>query len=255
MAGLLYYVPKLKHATLAHLADLGLAYAFEKDCTPRGCRGPDGGDGVILADSSRVPDIGYYKERQMWLKIPGNSAGAWVGRDKQPVLPADLQRAEILRGHPVMLGDGQEWHVPIARGWAHDQNNLVWYEALPLKSTIDIHGKWCEGEVVDRYAAIWEVATRWWDQFWAATPEQSGDGDDSRTNPAETTIEFDFAGLRDAALVVLSANYRIQAAEVALLGLFETGTAQDILQAAIDFPTYLKELKKKEGQEAPAAGD
>ena len=250
MPGLLYYVPERQHATLADLAELGLAHAFEQDLSPRKVlgNGPDGGAGVVLADSRRVPDIGYYADRQEWLKIPGNPVGAWVGRyTDEPVRPKDLARLEILPGHPVRLGDRQEWQVPIARAWSPGEAQPSWYEALPHRAGLDDAGRWIRGQVADRYRALWDVAVAYWDQFWAAA-------DTAEPVEGGCLITFDFRGLADAAVTVLAANYRLDRAEVALLGLLEQHTPEEILNAAIDWPTYVEEVIKKK-QPSPAAGD
>lgn len=253
MPGLLYYIPDRSHAKLADLAELGLQYAFEQDLSPRRVTGagPDGGQGVVIADGSRVPDIGYYRDRQDWMEIPGSPVAGWVGRyADQPVRPEDLARLEMLPGHPVRLGDRQEWQAPIARAWWRDEEGLRWYEALPHRTGLDDQNRWNRAEVAVRYRRLWEIAVAYWDEFWRAA---------GSAEPVEggCRIEFDFQGLADSALVVLAANYRLDRAEVAFLGLYEESTPQDILNATIDWPTYVEEevKKKQPSKTSPAAGD
>jgi len=253
MAGLLYYVPNRKHATLADLGELGLAYAFEGDCTPRGTRGPDGADGVILADCRRVESIGHYADRQQWQQIPGNPAGAWVGRyTDQPTLPEDLQRLESLPGHMVRLADGREWLVPVARGWAEQGGEAVWYVALPQTMKLDENGTtWVQGDVLDRYGPLWQLACRWWDFRFGSAAEDDCEG---------AQRGMDFAACADAAVAALAVNYRLSAIEVSLLGLLADGIPPQILMAVVDWPTmenFLERKKKQEAQEAEtsAAGD
>lgn len=248
MPGLLYYVPNRQTAQLADLAELGLAYAFETVCSPRGVANsaPDGGAGVILADSARVPDIGHYRDRQEWAKIPGNPAGAWVGRyNDSPVEPKDLQRNEMLPGHEVRLADGSDWLVPVARAWGDFDGQIGWSEILPQRTTLDDDGAWTTGAVVDRYAGIWETACQYWDHFFD-TASREGSGETA-------SIAFDFPGERDAALQILAANYRLDRAEVALLGLFESGTPDQILMATIDWPGFEKLAESRKKKESPAA--
>lgn len=249
MAGLLYYVPERKHALVDDLDELGLAYAFERDCTPRGTRGPDGADGVILADCERVERIGYYADRQQWQKIPGNPAGAWVGRYTDGAIkPEDLERIETLPGHMVRLADGQEWLVPVARGWAEQGGEAVWYVALPQKTQVDENGNWTQGDVLDRYGPLWQLARRWWDFQFATAAEDEPEG----AQPG-----FDFAARADAAVTALAVNYRLSPIEVSLLGLFADGIPQQILMAVVDWPTMQKFLKKKQqdqSTETSAAG-
>ncbi len=260
MAGLLYYVPNRQSAQLSDLPELDLAHAFEKNCSPRGVinNGPDGGAGVILADSTRVPNIGHYRDRQEWIRIPGNPAGAWVGRyTDSPVEPKDLQRDEMLSGHEVRLADGRDWLVPIARAWGEFEGEVGWCKRLPQKTTLDEDGNWTTGEVVERYAEIWSTVCQFWDAL------LDGDSEDAESEDAgqgAAKIQFDFPGIRDAALQILTVNYRLGKAEVALLGLFESGTSDNVLMATIDWPGFeaLSETlskKKQETEASPAAGD
>lgn len=252
MPGLLYFVPGQSHAELADAAELGLGHAFETNLTPREINGtgPDGGQGVVLADATRVPDIGYYRDRQEWRVIPGNPAAAWVGRfTDQPVRPEDLARLEMLPGHAVCMGDRQDWQAPIARAWVVGEDGVDgWYESLPHRTGLDEENHWIRGQVAERYRRVWEIAVAFWDEFWQAA------GTAEPVEGGATRIEFDFQGLADAAVVVLAANYRLARAEVGLLGLFEESTPAEVLQAAIDWPTYVKEEIKKK-QTCPAAGD
>ena len=242
MAGLLYYLPGRDHAALGEAAELGLVHAFERELTPRQVTGagPDGDRGVICADSTRVPGFGFHADRQEWLKIPGNPANAWVGRyTDKPTLPADLERDETLPGHLVKLADGREWLVPIARGWTEQDDKVCWYEALPTRTSLDEDGNWTQGEVVARLGPLWDAACRWWDSSFAADGEEEA---------ADRTadLRLDFAGRNDAAVTVLAANYRLDRAEVALLGLFDRDTPGRILDAAIDLPSFELLSKKKQ---------
>lgn len=258
MPGLLYYIPGRSHASLADAAELGLEYAFEQDLSPRRVTGsgPDGGQGLIVADAARVPDIGYYPDRQEWIKIPGSPVGAWVGRYTDlEVQPEDLARLELLPGHPVRMGDRQEWQVPTARAWSAGGESPSWYEALPHRAGLDEEGKWVMGQVAERYRQLWETAADYWDKFWSAAG--TAEPVDVAGQEEGCRISFDFEGMADAAVVVLAANYRLDRAEVALLGLLEQQTPEEILNAAIDWPTFVEEVvkKKQPSKASPAAAD
>jgi len=242
MAGLLYYLPGRDQVQLDQLAEHGLAYTCERDCTHRATdRGPDGGPGMVFADTSHVPfaQLGYWRDKQEWLKFPGHPSGAWVGfgREHRPA-PKDLAREEQLPGHEVRLADGQEWLVPVARGFTENDGELRWYIALPQKTTIDAEGNWMQGDVVACYARLWEIATTWWDTFHV------------ETTPEGVTIRFDFAGSNDAAALVLAANYRLAKVEIALLGLFNARSPATVLNALVDWPTMETWLKKKQATPA-----
>lgn len=249
MSGLLYYLPTLEHAELGEMAELGLAYAFENNCTPRPVRGagPDGEQGVVIYDSTRVPKPGYYPEQQTWLKIPGNPAGAWVGCYKnknEPVTPEDLARQEQLSGHLVELADDQEWLVPVARACGETRDGQpVLYQAVPTRLALDPEdGKWTDGEVIERYRPLWSIATEWWDRYRALAEAEEG------SEPEET---FDFDRRADAATSVLAVNYRLARAEVALLGLFDGKTPRAVLDAMVDRPTIEEWLKKNRADSPP----
>lgn len=259
MPGLLYFLPDQgRGVKLPDLQTIGLGYAFERNPTPRECqRGPDGHKGVVVVDPSGFQEthlIGYFPEKQAWRKIPPHpsvvsapscSIEAYVGvyRDPPPT-PAELLRRRTLRGHLVTLGDGQQYEIPVARGWSDDEEDPGWYMALPQATDLDEEGNWTRGGVVAAYAPLWDVALRWWDAMVAAE-EGSEQEDAEGTEEEGKGLEFEFAQLNDAALLALSTNYRLGKAEVALLGLFSTGVPQAILQATVDWPTLTGWLKKK----------
>lgn len=250
MPGLIYYIPGRPAANLADLPAAGLAHAFEDQCSS--CEllgnGPDGGRGVLLADLTRVKTITYSPQRQEWLKIPGNPAGAWVGRERdEPVRPDDLVRLSTLAGHWVRLADEQDWLAPIARGLA-ERDDAPESHYLPRRLTLNAEGQWSTGELLDRYAPLWAIAVSFWDTIMAAGKEPEGAPVSGHESEAPLP-PFDFARRATAAATVLAANYRLGAAEISLLGLFSADLAERVLLAAVDWPTLEKWLKKK----APAA--
>ena len=115
----LYYFPGLNgKPTAEQIAAAGLSYALGDGArvTYCGCRGgPDDGSGQVVAAGQA--EVGYYPEKQRWQKIPGQNV--FVGMDKEkPPGPDDLIRRDALDGHPVELGDGQLWSIPVARAHA-----------------------------------------------------------------------------------------------------------------------------------------
>ena len=247
MPGLLYYLPDREGLTLADTAEVGLAHAFEADCTARRvmANGPDGGAGVVVVDQGRQRQPGHYSDRQKWLKIPGNPADAWVGRyTDQPVLPEDVARHEQLSGHQMRLADGQDWLVPVARGCGETRDGQpVLYQAVPARMALDEEGNWIDGELIDRYKPLWSIATEWWDRFMAIGKAAAEEG----SEPEET---FDFDRRANAAVDVLAVNYRLARAEVALLGLFDGDTPRSVLDATVDMPTIQEWIKKNRGSAA-----
>lgn len=242
MAGFLYYLPGVtSHPTLDQLVERGLGYAFEGDRFAGGKpRGPDGGEGYLVADPQRVNLIGYLKDKQRWVQC----GDVWVGvyTDAIPG-PEDLAREEQLGGHWVKLADGRPWLVPVARSYVEQDGELRWLHALPrsLKRTPD--GHWMPGYVLPKYRTLWEVAVRFDDALAAAR------GEADQNDPRLVVLRFD--DMIDAAIQVIAWNYRVGPAEAELLGLFSFDRAGmsleawRIMKALIDEETYLAWLKKK----------
>lgn len=244
MAGLLYHLPGKQATTLRELRGGDLAYAFERgaDLVSRGAgSGPDQAAGLTVADGRFLAAgrVGYYPEKQTWVRIPGSDA--WVGfyRDDRPQ-PTDLARDEQIPGHLVWLGDDQQWEIPVARGWLDDGEASGPYQALPSSTALSEDGEWIRGGVVLRYQALWELALRWWDAFVGALPDGA-----QQVEAEEVKIAFEFAELADGAVTALAANYRLGRAEASLLGLLNDQTMREVLDALIDRPTLDNWLKKK----------
>jgi hypothetical protein len=241
MPGFLYFIPREPAACkIEDLRRDGLGYAFEGRAAPAlVLNGPEGKRGTIVADP-RVADeagFGYFPDRQSWQKIPpgspGHDVGAWVGRASEPViLPQDLAREQQLKGHWVAMPDEQRWLVPIARRTIDTEEEMTWFNALPQVIGLGEDGQWNTGKVLPRFAPLWEVAVRWFD---AVVGAESTD--------AETII--DFANTVDAAVLALSANYRIGKVEASMLGLLTFESAKEVLMALIDWPTITAWLNKK----------
>lgn len=226
------------------LCAVGLGYAF--DPSGRGVDaptladitgGPDGQSGVIAACDSRVKRIRYEPDRQTWVAAPPLSAAptapasndthhsTWLGwYTADPPTPADLARPKMLAGNPVQLADGNDWIVPLARAWIEGQDGEQsgWLTVLPQHAGMDERGEWSPDGVVKRYRRLWELACKYWDAALAADRED------------DKTLAFEFSELNESAVLALRTNYYIGRSEVSALGLFETYTAQSVMEALID---------------------
>lgn len=247
MACLLYYIPdKAKSIPPTEVCDAGLGYAFQGRLSAVEIRGgPDKKNGVLFTaagDSLGEHILGYYPERQTWQNVPKSTA--WVGcyDDDRPG-PGDLLQPNPLGGHPVLLGDGNEWTVPVARAIVEEENELRYHCALPSGVTLNGNGQWCRGGPVKKYTKLWSTALKFWDAWTAAV---------AGTEAGAGGADFDFDGLNDAALLALQANYRVGKAEVVLLGLFDGEPATAILQALIDWPSVQDWSQKKNGAAQPS---
>lgn len=268
MPGFLYYFPGETSLSIDGIRKAGLGYAFETDRFTASqvlANGPDRGSGLIVADWPGGNDrlVGCYPDRQVWRSSPltPHPSPLFIGmyRDEPPG-PRDLARREQLAGEPVTLADGRQWLVPVVRSWRSDEESTGWVLRLPTVAGVDDQGEWINAGIVSRYQRLYDDTMRWWDAKYAALfaafhgrPKSEGDDSEEPDEPAETIkAEFSFADLYDVALNLLQANYRLGKIEVAMLGLFDSQRAVDVLDLAVDWPMFADYLKKK-GAEAGAA--
>lgn len=237
MPGFLYFVPNQTFLRREDLVALGLAYAFESPAVSnRGVSGgPAGQDGVLVAgaglDGSQVL---YVKDRQTWRQIPQSTV--WVGYETAaPPSPDDLARADQLDGYWLELADGQRWLVPIARGYRESADEgelkLYWSLRLPQRLELAADGRWTDGGILPRYAALWDFA-----QSWLALRCGTAGEEDVR--------RLDAQGRIDAAVLALQANYQLSRVEAALLGLLTDQHCVAILDRLIDWPK-VEQFQKK----------
>lgn len=243
--GFLYFVNRAAVAPEPDsLPRLGLAHAFERPPESRQVStGPGGASGVLLAQPpTDLARFVFKADAQTWRRIPGH-ADTWVGRwNDEAIGPTELARRDMLSGHSVKLGDGQQWLVPVARAYIEDSGELRWYNALPAVWDVDDEGNWVRGAVEKRYAALWNDAEQAADAF-SEGVRQMADG----------KMPFDMGDHRGAAVRALGANYRLGPAEVGMLGLFSDQTAIMVLDALCDGPTR-REWAQKKMAELEAAG-
>lgn len=197
-------------------------------------KGPDGGRGT-LAVTLRTIEAGsakccYDASGQTWRAIPGSEW--WIGywRNAKPG-PADLVRSSVLDSQPVVI-HGQEWQVPICRVFADGQARVH----LPQAMDLDADGNWVIGSVVEQYRQLWEASKSYFDFILSQIPDEEGNAE---------PIEIMVADVADACVVVLGTNYRVNAVEVAMLGLLDSHTRAEIMQATVDVRALTDRSKKK----------
>jgi hypothetical protein len=242
MAGFLYFIPgasaglDAKAIAAARLAGVLCEGPIVQQHT---LRGPGGGPGVVAAVSSEPSSVRFAPDRQQWQQ----AGGYWIGIEEPAPGPEELARKKQLDGHLLELGDGQKWLCPAARFHVLDGGEIRWQRALPRKMQW-IDGRWQPGPVVPSCAALWETAAAWWNLRMEVAS-------------AQTAAEpWDDDRVHNAAAGCLAANYRLGPAEISRLGLFESDTARDVLDALVDLPTVLAlgaELQKKTASPAPAS--
>lgn len=261
MSGFLYYLPggTLADAARERLIELGLGHAFDGGCTAAPVmRGPgdddqDGPAGVVLADPQRVGKIGFYPKEQTWrrgaaaaravesreekVELPdGQPREVWVGffANDRPT-PAVLVRRQMLDGHPVRLGDGNDWVVPIVRGFG--ESFAERFITLPRAVELDADGKVTAGAVLPEYRHVLEGVAAYNDACVAAVVEAEG------TEAARVRFEH----TPDVAFELLGLNYAIGPAEIVALELFvwQRSHFGDVMDAALDMPGLVAIQKKK----------
>lgn len=249
MAGFLYFVEGEPRNAIDIIADHGLGHALESTCVlspiTLGAT-PSGNAGCILDDPKRHESSPCYRvDQQTWQRL----GDLWVGYWKDdPPKPSDLERASLIPGYEIELGDGNLWRVPLARQYVrtHEQNGTFGSQ-LPHKLAIDQSGQWTMGPVVDRYATVWKLSIGFFDLWHAALLAAIESGDDS--------FVFDYDAPQHTAITVLSENYAISDIEASLIGLLlSDDTAGKIMRAACDCDLALLWMVEAKKNEQAAAG-
>jgi len=249
MPGLLYYIPKLNGPPPDLLA-AGVGHAFEaRPVCRQVSSGPDGQGGVVLADGRLVAEVGYFADRQRWLKAvsdPGRELWVGVYTDCPLPGPADLTRKTPITGHWLELLDGRQWLVPVARCYADEDGELRWSHNLPFRLSRAADGTWQSAAVVPRYQSLWDLAERWENNHRDAARSAGKDA---------KQVSFRFDDVVNGAVAALAANYFLGPTEVDLLGLLSVDLAVEVLGALIDIPTRLAWCKKKAAAAASAGSN
>lgn len=219
MASFLYYLPgpsptiKPADADAAGLGYLRMRGGF--NCA-RTDSGPDGQHGVV----GRLDAGAVLADRARWMRVPDSPA--WVGYDPQCLpTPGDLLREKPHDGHWVVLEDGNEWLIPVAR-------YVNGASPLPKRLAYE-NGTWKSGDLLPRYTEFFAAACRFWDTLL---------GEASEDNQITFNDEVSLAA------EALALNYRVGPVEISLLGLLSTQSESEILKAVVDWPA-VEDFKKK----------
>lgn len=246
----LYFIPRQTDGGFS-IPD-SIKYAFESNGKGAAkihrretMRGPNGaGAGQVICDAGAMSadQCQLALDKQTWAaiydpKIENVVDRPQVGRynDSGEPDPAKLQRATMLPGHPVTLGNGSVWVAAIARAW--DDENNWFYPKLPHSLAYDpATGKWAPTTVAKNYRRFSELA------FAYAEAENAA--------LAEGAEYFEFVDVDELAFAALSVNYRIGQAEFGLFpdaDLYSVEVRRELIRAALDIPTIdAWVMKKKE---------
>lgn len=230
MGNFLYFIPGVGSESdyRAKAAEFGIDYIYPAGRPPvRIQKGPQGSGG-LTANPATTKHIGYYPDEQDWHSILGGKL--WIATQKTGLPgPQDLERPNLIDGHSVMLEDGSQWLIPVAR-WIRGQGEVEY--GLPQIVSRNLEtGDW-ETRIKSEYNDFFNRAIQVWEMF---TEDDSHD---------DWAPEDDLKLVEDA----LSLNYFIGSWEITILELFGNQSVGEMLRSIIDFPGLKKLLdaKKKE---------
>ncbi len=195
--------------------------------------GPSGNAGWLLYREVPGACDSYKPDSQVWQSM-AFPADYFIGyqRDAGLPRPTSLARETMLPGHPVRLGDGNQWNIPCAVEF--DDAGMMDCR-LPRTLQVTESGDWTLGEVVPRYRSLWTTLGEFLDAYHASS-----------------NTRFNFPKATQWCADALSTNYYVGPSEVSLLALLNVETRSKVIEAIQDLPTYF-ELQKK--SRANATGD
>lgn len=217
------------------LKKYGLDGKLENPTQRRSQKGPADGPCVLVSDLD-AKRVVYKPDEQTWIESIDKKYMLGVWNDQRPG-PLELARDRQLRGHSVMLADGNNWLVPVIRaidGGSRLPASLI----LGDKGQVVCLPEVGYSELSASTEALWrdfEIELGW-------TPETE------KLTEAERLelCKLDAAARLILAAKVLNLNYRVGIDELNLLRLISTTNLSQILQAILDWPTFeVMEADKK----------
>jgi len=231
MAGFLYFIPGLSAPPDGELINRGLAavLGFRDDghvaLGPFRAidLGPDGERGVLLAPTGcELSD--YDAGDQTWYPA-GEDKKYWFGFSQEnPPGPDELARDRQVPGQAVRLGDGRQWHVPIARN-------------CPRSRGLSAEGQKTDNPLT-QYQKLFDMSLEVWGCY-DLLSQQVRLGQRGEEIPQEITDGL-IAPDREEEILVecLRTNYRLGEYEIRALGLLNELCEENILRTLIDFDGY-----------------
>lgn len=239
MSGFTYFVPGVAALADGDLERWRLRYAFDDNPAAAHISGrtPTGGGGLLLAEQARLGDrtFGYFPDEQKWRKRPtvDNPGGPDIYIGYYPAFkpqPIDLQRASVMRGERVKLGDGQSWLAPRILVWADEGG---YRHVLPTKLDFDDDGELVTSGLVDDFTDLKPIV----DRLYALMM---------------TGESLKVAEAVDLASRLLQINYVVGKRELLMLGAIENNDSLSAIgDVAADRATALEWLKKNKPAKSP----
>jgi len=229
LAGFIYFVPNFAKPTVASWADLPKACELshlDGSPTSRAGNGPGGAYGLFVAVPDSI-DVEYRPDDQEWREIRSAELGSesgevqpgvvthWIGWMKAATPgPDDLQRERLVEGHPVKLGDGNDWIIPVAGPLGSKLPST--FAAGP--------GRTLRMQVRQQYRELFAESEKWFTLI--------------RYGGNYTWLEaFNYA------VQLLAVNYRIGFFEACFLDLIATDNIWLIADASIGEPDWREQLR------------
>ena len=239
MPGFLYRVKDHEPTvpTFEMLAELGIAYAFEK--LPEAAEFEQD---LLLYDKEQLkPFVPQVRPgEQLWCDV-NKRVSVGMYKDGKPA-PSDLIRKDVIRGDILPLG-GEPWCIPLVRQFQIDGGYAT--ELKQYRRFVD--GKWTTGDVVEDHAHLLELVLPFYETWYEAF---------SLVEFSEKYFCCETEDLCESAVKIIQANYRLGDAEASMLQLFTTDNeAAMVLCWAADIYEARKALKKKPGTSGAASID
>lgn len=225
MGAFLYFVPDAVGRE-KFLTGRATVFGGDAETVPRGVNaGPDGGPGTLIAVNPRAGKSAkaFIPDEQVWHRAPGRDwFFGWLKAD--PPSPEGLIRERPLPGHPVRLGDGKQWTIPVAR---FATGEIVLPKAMGLDES---------GTFGLRPLPEFSYLAAGAETFWQAL------------TGGDELVQIEFEEFWPVVVEALRLNYRVGQEEASVLGLVTTTNIWEALRALIDWPTVEKFLKEQAAQ-------
>ena len=234
MSGFLYYIRGTQQKPTAELLEqFGLGGEIVGSFVP--CyKFIDGSNGVIFTINGRfkgeMKKIGFYNETQDWTDFPigANVLSIGVNLD-DPVLPNDLLRKDYLSGHKLILGDGREWTIPLARKFSEGC-------VLPKEWVMIREGELLNS-ILPKYIELQAIAEK--------VAVYCGLSD----NEKDASFLSSDAKLFLVCVNILKVNYNLGFREASVLKILGSKNTAEILKCVVDMPYIVSVLEKLETEE------
>lgn len=210
-APLMYWFPGRLDPAPEYAARFRDAAGSERGCFSRQSEGPEAALRGCLASPMHDVYVVYQPGVQRWDRLV---AGVWLGARKDAT-PQQFARPRQFTGYRRLLGDGNDWIIPIANPFAR-------LCGLPAHDVLR-DGAWTR-EIAEQYLALSERATAMACQVRIAVLEGRAEG-----------IDMPDGELRQLMADVVALNYDLTLAEMSVLRLFDPSVYWPVVSALIDW--------------------